>query len=277
MIWRRLPESFLDFVDHHAVTSAVLVVVAVRGIPMALGAFVDRAAAGVAGLLLIVAAVLVLRRHDWARIVGLNGPRKWREIWLAWLPFVYAGLPVLYLIWRSVDWSRLTAQLVIASVAQSVPNAFVEETIFRGLVLAILLNRFHSTQAEIRGAVFGSAILFGLWHPPDDPHWETNVAQWVYAAFAGVGFAGVALRTRSIWLGMAAHALLVIVLLVVSSVTAAPTAPSSMSQIRLGALLSVFLMLPWLFYGIYLIRNLDFSAHGSTVRHRRRLASTGAG
>jgi membrane protease YdiL (CAAX protease family) len=277
MMSRGVTEPFVEFVNRHPVIAAVLVLVAVRGIPTALGAFVDGAAAGLAGLLLIGAAVLLLRRHHWATIVGLNRPRKWKEIWLAWLPFAYTFLPLSYLIWRDTDWSRMTPQLIIASVAQSVPNAFVEEIIFRGLVLAILLARFHSTRGEITGSVLGSAILFGLWHPPDDPHWETNVAQWVYAAFAGVGFAGVALRTKSIWLGMAAHALLVIILLVMNGVTVPPSAPSSLSQIRWGAVLSVLIMLPWLFYGLFLIRNLDYSAHGSTVTNRRQPVLTTAG
>lgn len=264
MISRRLSGAMRDSVHRHPVIAAALVVVAVRGIPKALGAFVSAAAAGLSGLLLTAALVLALRRHAWASVVGLNGPRRWKEWWLAWLPFAYAFLPLTNLLWRDVT-GRVTSQLVTASVAYSAANAFVEEMLFRGLVLAILLSRFHATPGQVRGAVLGSAALFGLWHPPDDPHWEMNVAQWVYAAFGGVGFAGLSLRTRSLWLGMTAHTMLVMWNLIVANVTTAPSGSASLSQVRLDAALSVVIMLPWLCYGLFLIRKLEFRFEKGTA------------
>jgi membrane protease YdiL (CAAX protease family) len=251
--------TFRRFLDRHPVVSAVLAVVAIRGIPMAVGAFVGAAAAGLAAMFLVVAAVLIVRRQGWASMVGFNGPAKWKDVWLVWLPLLYAGAPLLNLIWKDVT-GAVTARLITAALIPSALKAFVEETTFRGLVLAILLNRFHRTPAQIRSSVVGSAVLFGLWHLPTAPNWETNVAFWVYEAFAGVGFAGLSLRTRSIWLPMAVHTLLVALLLIVGGVTAATSAPASLSEVRLNAVVSVLIMLPWLLYGLYLIRNLEYGA-----------------
>jgi membrane protease YdiL (CAAX protease family) len=144
-------------------------------------------------------------------------------------------------------------------------TAFVEETTFRGLVLAILLAGFHSTRGQVRFSVLCSGVLFGLWHLPRDPYWEVNVSQWVYAAFAGVGFAGVVLRTRSIWLIMLAHALLVAMNAIVRGATAEASRIPSLGQIRFSALLSVAMVAPLLFYGLYLIRNVDLG----TLRNRQ--------
>jgi membrane protease YdiL (CAAX protease family) len=185
-------------------------------------------------------------------MAGFNGASHWKKPWLAWLPFVYAGLPFINLIWRDFA-SHVDARVVAAAAANGLVRgtavAILEETTFRGLVLAILLNRFHDTRAQIRKAVLISGVLFGLWHLPVQPHWETNVAQWVYAALAGVGFAAVLLRTRSIWLGIAAHALLIVSNFIVAAVTV--DVPPSLTQARWGAIVSVAMMLPWLFYGLY--------------------------
>jgi membrane protease YdiL (CAAX protease family) len=101
-----------------------------------------------------------------------------------------------------------------------------------------------------------------------NPHWETGVAQLVYPIFAGVGFAGVVLRTRSIWLAMAAHALLIVANVVVAGVTV-DTSAASPAAIRMSAAVSVLVMVPWLFYGLYLIRDARTLSIGSGIGSNR--------
>jgi hypothetical protein len=91
-------------------------------------------------------------------------------------------------------------------------------------------------------------------HGPNDPDWETNVAQWLVAFFAGVGFSGVLLRTRSIWLLVIVHALIISAGVLTNGLTIHHAATES--SVRLNALVSTLATLPLLFYGLYLVRDI---------------------
>ncbi len=76
-------------------------------------------------------------------------------------------------------------QLVLMFFTLAVVPAFVEELLFRGLVLGNLLPYGRTT------AILGSALLFGVMHQ--------NVEQLFYATAAGVVLGWIYVRTRSIW------------------------------------------------------------------------------
>ena len=87
-----------------------------------------------------------------------------------------------------VLWEReITAnyQLVLMFITLVVVPAFVEEFLFRGVILENLLPYGRTT------AILVSAVLFGLMHQ--------NIEQLFYATVAGVVIGWVYLRTRSIW------------------------------------------------------------------------------
>lgn len=165
-----------------------------------------RAAAGAfwAGLVLFT-AWRILENRDWARLVGFN--LRWRQPWLVWVLALYVVLNLSSLLGKTLrmpDWQPL-----LQAVLQAPSGALFEEAIYRGLMLAILLSRFHKTRAEVLTAVLFSSALFGLAHAwtlssPDIP-WQHGVANIVYATFAGVGYSAVLLRTRNIWLVAGVH------------------------------------------------------------------------
>ncbi len=80
---------------------------------------------------------------------------------------------------------------VIEIIGTALAPAFVEELLFRGLVLALLLPFGKKT------AVFGSAVLFGFMHQ--------NPGQLIYATVAGIILAVMVIESRSIWSGIIAH------------------------------------------------------------------------
>jgi membrane protease YdiL (CAAX protease family) len=255
-------------VHQHPYISALLAAAAIKILPMMAAALAGGGSGFLTGLTLMLVTVMFLRRMGWAAIVGFNGPAKWQEAWLAWLPFVYVGLPFINMAWRELTpdiGAPLLARLVALGAAQGLAVAFVEETTFRGLVLAILLYRFqrvHVTRdatLQVRNSLLFSGVLFGLWHLPvalTNPHWTTAAAQLIYPVFAGVGYAGVVLRTGSIWLTVAAHALLIVSNVVVAGITIDPGPPANSSLIWISAATSVLLLVPWLFYGLYLTRDI---------------------
>ncbi len=82
-------------------------------------------------------------------------------------------------------------KLVLAVITTAVIPAFVEELLFRGVVLTNLLPYGRAP------AVIISAVLFGLMHQ--------NPGQMFYATMAGLVLGLVCVRTRSIWGGVLIH------------------------------------------------------------------------
>lgn len=82
-------------------------------------------------------------------------------------------------------------ELVLMVFTTAVVPAFVEEFLFRGMVLSNLLPYGRTT------AVLASAFLFGLMHQ--------NVGQLFYATAAGLVLGFVYVRTRSLWVCVLIH------------------------------------------------------------------------
>lgn len=203
--------------------------------------------------------VLVLRRHGWLSAAGFNGPAKWRDPWLAWLPALLVLVNLSNLIGNDVVANPDIARIV-AGFGQGLSIALFEETTYRGLVLAILLNRYHATRGQVIGSVLFGSLLFGLYHLPTNPHWEMNVSQWIYATFLGVGFAAVMLRTRSIWIGVAIHALIIGVSIGTNALISGEAVllgeSGVIENVRWRAMASVLVTLPIFVYGLYLLRGI---------------------
>jgi membrane protease YdiL (CAAX protease family) len=197
---------------------------------------------------------LVLRYQGWTSAVGFNRPARWKEPWLIWLPALLIGVNFINLIGATITPEPNVMQIA-ARASWGVPVALFEETTYRGFVLAVILSRYHSTRAQVLGSVLFSSLLFGLMHFPNDPYWETNVSQWVYALLAGVGFCAVVLRTRSIWLVMGVHALII----AANAITAGLVVPRVPTHwdIRLNAILTTAVTIPLFLYGLYLLRDIS--------------------
>ena len=84
-----------------------------------------------------------------------------------------------------VQESATNAQLISQLIVFAVVPPFVEELLFRGVVLSNLMP-FGKTQA-----VLASALLFGLMHQ--------NLSQILYATVAGLVLGYIYVQTRSIW------------------------------------------------------------------------------
>jgi membrane protease YdiL (CAAX protease family) len=201
-----------------------------------------------------LAFVFILRYLGLATLAGFNRPAQWKQTWLIWLPCALIGLNLVNLIGADLA-PDPDVSLIATGSLRGLANAFFEETTYRGFVLAVMLNRYHSTRAQVIGSiVFSSALFSFIVHGPNDPNWETNVAQWLAAFFAGVGFSGVLLRTRSIWLLMTVHALIILAGVWTGGLTMQQAATDS--SVLLNAILSTLATLPLLFYGLYLVRDI---------------------
>jgi membrane protease YdiL (CAAX protease family) len=233
----------------------------------------------------------MLTRRGWASLVGFNGPAHWRQPWLVWVLALYVLVNLSTLLGKplqiSADWRPW-----LLAVVQAPSAALFEEAVFRGLILAILLNRFHGTRSQVIGAVLFSSLLFGLAHAgtlfsPNVP-WQHGVANIIYAALAGVGYAALVLRTRSIWLVAAVHTGIAFANLLPALLTRGDVAPAAAlittpGQAWSSAIVSTLILIPLFLYGLWLlrdIRTLDLSFGKPTARDDSGtggLPSTGGG
>ncbi len=85
----------------------------------------------------------------------------------------------------------LNYQVVLMFFTLAIVPGFVEELLFRGMILKNLLPYGRTT------AVFASALLFGIMHQ--------NAGQFLYATVAGLVFGYIYVYTRSLWCCILMH------------------------------------------------------------------------
>jgi len=216
----------------------------------------------ICALLPLLFVYTFLDRKGWAHRVGFTPPRKWQAIGLAWLPLIYVFVNFSNLPGAEAT-KPLTGEAIRMIFTQTASVPIFEETVFRGLILATLLNRYHASRSEILKAVMISAVLFGCWHLPlpNTPDvWQQSAARMLYTFFTGVCFAAIVLRTRSIWVCMIVHALILASNLIVSALKVGQAVPISQTVSETAATrsaaLTILATIPLLLYGLYLLRNI---------------------
>lgn len=148
---------------------------------------------------LVIALLTALR--SW-RTVGFRALPRRRDLRLYWIPL----LPVLPVVPAAcVGISRMRFDEVLFFLVLACLIGFVEEVIFRGLILQALAPKGIWKAAIVSSIVFGLMHLLNLMFGADlvATLWQT-----AYAVAMGFGFAAVTLRTGSLWPLVAIHALI---------------------------------------------------------------------
>ena len=143
-------------------------------------------------VLAVLAAVGLTRLHSW-REVGFRPLSRARDLRLYWVP-LFPVLPVLAAAVSGL--ARVTVGQLWVYLALAVLTAFVEEVVFRGLILRALAAR-----GVLRAAIV-SSVLFGLMHWVNvlfGADLTATLLQVGYATAIGFSFAVVTLRTGVIW------------------------------------------------------------------------------
>lgn len=160
---------------------------------------------GVTYSLLAIATAMLLSRLDWWRPAGFRRPFRWAYLLLFWLPALPLLLTLLVL---ATGGGRVTVTspwsiAVFAGISLLV--GFVEEGVFRGLMVRALAPRGLWTAALV------SSALFGLVHAVNIPLGYNAAGvglQIVYAAsFYGLASAALVIYTGTIWPIVLIHAL----------------------------------------------------------------------
>ncbi len=227
------------------------------GIPAA--KFIEGILEQVIGGLLFVA--LIVRLGLW-RQARFNPPGQWKALWLVWPLVLFALLNSSEILDGShaIDFSR--TGLIVLYGLYLLAIGFFEESVGRGLILPVMLQKWGSTRRGIYLAVIASSLLFGSAHiiqlidgsKPLLP----NLTQIAYAFFFGVAFSACFLRNNSIWPVMILHGLIDfsgrdVNYLLVGGGEQIPMANTTLA----GSLTTLLILLPLLLYGLFILRKVE--------------------
>ncbi|MEO0441002.1 MAG: CPBP family intramembrane glutamic endopeptidase [Pseudomonadota bacterium] len=159
-------------------------------------------------ILLGFAVLWLLKSFGLFKQTGLTKPvRQWPRRWpLAVIPMAMIGLINLL----SVEWGQLQFDAVRFGgwIYNSLSTGFFEEILLRGFCFYYLYQCWRERKNALLMAAIAQALIFGLAHlsnlqsvPAADV-----IPQVIYATLLGIGFAGIAAYTGSIWPVMAVHA-----------------------------------------------------------------------
>jgi uncharacterized protein len=105
---------------------------------------------------------------------------------------------------RSFDFSALNSAKLLVYGAETFTSAFLEEVLFRGLILGLLLHKYTFSKHGIFKSVLLSGLIFGflhiinVWTMADQMTMQSVFNQMYAAACLGVLYSAVYLKTRNI-------------------------------------------------------------------------------
>lgn len=195
---------------------------------------------------LLVFTLISLRKLGWFGRIGLNGPSKWKDLRVLWLPTLFT---VFFLLGSMSETTEASGRLIASVLLSVMIVGLSEELAFRGIVLQSLLP------AGVQRAVIVSSVVFGLFHfnnlvqAGGAGTVDSVSVQVLFAALFGIGFASFRLRTRTIWPVVVFHALSDVPALFLQMSTGATSSLNPLTvaiELLLGGTIAA--------YGLYVLR-----------------------
>ncbi len=146
----------------------------------------------VTGLLI---AVLILSMLGWWREAGFVPVKNWRAV-LPYLPLIVINILAIGLVFASAGIQATDPVMILFALASFTVGAFIEEGLFRGVVLRAFLP------SGIIKAALLSAFVFSLAHLPNmllGQSLSATALQLVRAFLLGFAFVAPLAITRNIW------------------------------------------------------------------------------
>ncbi len=211
----------------------------------------------------LVVAISLLTALHWWREAGFVKLTSWR-VTLPYLPLACLWiLPALSSL--MMGGARVTDPgMILLGCASYLTGAFVEEAIFRGVVLRALLPGGLLRANLLAATLFATVHLAGLAAGADP---TASAAQWAYAWLFGFTAVAALAYTRNIWPLVVIHFLANYCGYLASGDFLNTTAVT-LSQI----LMAMVIVIPAALYGFWLLRRVErrqvesVSAHASAVR-----------
>lgn len=208
---------------------------------------------GLVGVLFFV----LLARFGWLKTAGFTPPGQWRALWLGWPLVIMALINIEEGL--VIDTSRPV--LIALHVLTALSTGWVEQVIFRGVVVTAFLQKWGRTQKGIYLSVVLPGVLFGIVHFANFLEGRkpllNNLTQITYAMFFGVIFAACLLRNRSIWPMIVLHAAVDWAGTLREVAVGGGLRTTAPLITPLNALVSILITFPLLVYGLFILRKVE--------------------
>jgi membrane protease YdiL (CAAX protease family) len=211
---------------------------------------------GVTGLLLVG----LLVKLDLLKEAGFTPPSQWKALWLVWPLVVMALLNLSSLFDGSMVIDTSRPGLILLFAVLNLTIGFCEEVMGRGVVLTVMLQKWSDTRRGIYAAVLVSSALFGAAHIFNliTGHLPllANMTQIVYSFVFGLVFAACFLRNGTIWPVMLVHAAIDFGGGLRHISVGGGTEAAVANNTAAAALGTLFVSLPLLLYGLFILRKV---------------------
>jgi len=221
---------------------------------------------GILGRLIAIAVFLaVVSRLGWLQPAGLLSPGSWRVWLVCLLSLLYAVTLSTYAFTGSFDFDisgRLPSGMVVLFILVA---AFLEEVVFRGLILSGFVRDWGKTNRGVLKSVLISSLFFCSIHLLDflsGRPFTSVLLQGLEAFFLGVFLSALVLSGKSIYPATFFHGLLN--LSAYMSFASQGLEPKPTSWLLLS-----LLILPLALYGLFFVRDLSqrsTSPYGTHVK-----------
>lgn len=210
-------------------------------------------------LLAILWACWLLWKTNWGKkILSFQAQHSY----LAWIFLIYAFLQLdeFFNLWATDTLILKDGAVFFTSISLQIATGAVEELFFRGLILAAFLTP-QATYKDVMYGVIISSLAFGFSHLINlfALHWTIVLPMVVFTTFFGVALAALLLRSGSLWLCIACHALLNVTG-EIASYLGSPISvyPAELPPAQIIG--TILFTVPALFYGFWLLRKPSFTA-----------------
>lgn len=159
----------------------------------------------------VIMLLALLSRLGWLRSAGLTSLGGWRTWLILPLPLAYSIVGSAYALTRSLEFKVSNPAQFGLVVLFILIGAFMEEVVFRGLVLHLFVRAWDSTNRGILKSILVSALFFSSIHLLDYLAGRPLTAvllQTLQATFLGIFLAVLVLSSRSIYPAAVFHGIL---------------------------------------------------------------------
>mgnify|MGYP000906775061 CR=1 FL=1 len=216
--------------------------------------------------LVSILLVVLLARLGLLQAAGFTHPSRWKQLWLIWPILAFSLLNGSDLLTGAIRLDTSRPVLILLYTLLYISVGFVEEILFRGVMMTVMLKKWGNSLAGIYLTVIGSSVLFGLLHLVNFIMGRYTllavVTQTGYALFFGVFFAACMLRNNSIWPVIFGHFLFDFCGSL-NAISVGGTFSRSRETDPQTAWIVILITLPLLIYGLVILRKVKPSDESS--------------
>jgi len=202
-------------------------------------------------LVSIFVLLFIVARLDWLHSAGFTSPGNLRTWLILLIPLAYSVATSAYAMTGNFGFSYSDPGLTAIAVPFIISHAFLEEVVFRGLILHASVRAWDGANRGMVMSVLVSSLFFGGYHILylAGESLPVVLARIVFSTLLGIVFGALVLRGESIYPAAIFHGILNVAGYL--NLTSNGTEGTASSW-----LLMSLCMFPLAFYGLYLLRDL---------------------